>query len=172
MFLVMETDAAKLRPKEVRRGLILSSLLRGRVRRENRVRLAQSGTSATRVGCCVRDSRSQRSSGMARVMREHSLSCHGRHLAGNCIRARLATSPHRRPDLVRMLGASLMSVSFRPKQCMSAYLALRSITRRPLKSKLPSSSPESSDGFVRRFSDEIRVFSLTLRRNSRYRGLG
>lgn len=114
MLLVMETDAAKLLPKEVRRGLILSSLLCGRVRRGNGIRLAQLGTGATRVGCCVRDSRSQRSGGMARIVREHSLSCHGRHLASNRIRTRLATSPHRRPDLVRVLGTSLMSVSFRP----------------------------------------------------------
>lgn len=114
VLLVVETDAAQLLPKEVPRGFVLPSLLCSCVRRRNGERLAQPGTGATRVGCRIRDSGSQRSGGMTGIVREHALSCHGRHLASNCIRTRLAASPHRRPDLVRMLSATLVSAPFGP----------------------------------------------------------
>ena len=162
----MEANAAELPVKKLERGPVLLTSSKSRMNYRGAVYIAMSDSLATRVGG---DGWSQGCSGMTRIVRKDTLGCHRRYLTSNHVGTRFAFLAHGRPDIARIFaGVKKLALSLRTGQLLT-YLVARSFTRRPLKIRLPSSSPESSETLTWNFSLETCAFSSIARRKSRYR---
>lgn len=162
MALVLKAGAAQLLIKKFKGRSVLFTSSDSDVCCWGSVHVSQLGTITTRVG---RNCRSQGCSGMPGVMRQHTLGSHRRDLSCNYVRARFPILAHRGPDVFRILAATKLVLATLSNMVFT-YCASRS-TRRPLKRRLPSSSPESSETLARNFSLGISGRSLIARRNSR-----
>ena len=92
----MEVDAAELPAKKLERGPVLLTSSKSRMNCRGAVYIVMSDSLTTRVGG---DGWSQRCSGMTRIVRKHTLSCHWRYLTSNHIGTCFTFLAHGRPDI-------------------------------------------------------------------------